>query len=505
MYEEICIRTWESLFAPTVLVGLTERKRGSPMAGRQSYQLIVLRGGRADHMGKGLTEICSLQREHFPDCKIGDRMQTSLQGIAKKARERRDYRFGNLYTMLNEANIIDTWKYLNHKSAPGHDKKTAREYEQDLEGNVKDLVERLKRKSYKARLVKRVNIPKGNGKLRPLGLPVVEDKLLQATVTRILSAIYEQDFLPISYGYRPNVGPKDAVRDLKQKLMQGRYTYIVEADIKGYFDSIDHEWLIKMLEQRVNDMALIRLIKKWLKAGVLDTNGQVLHPVTGTPQGGVISPILANIYLHYALDMWFEKVVKPQCEGEAHLCRFADDFVCAFRFKRDADKFFKILPERLRKFNLELAADKTQILRFSRFDKGDGNSFDFLGFEFRWKESRNKKDYIHLQTAKKKFKNSIRNFTLWLKDHRSYKLRHLFPLLNSKLRGYYNYYGVTGNFERLAQFFRQVERLLFKWLNRRSQRRSFNWTIFKEICQFYALEKPRITEKRECQLSLNLP
>lgn len=431
-------------------------------------------------------------------------MQTSLQGIAKKAKERRDYRFGNLYTMLNEANILDTWKYLNHKSAAGYDRQTARDYQKNLTENVKELVERLKRKSYKAKLVKRVNIPKANGKTRPLGLPTTEDKLLQTTVTRILTAIYEQDFLPNSYGYRPNIGPKTAITELKNQLMQGRYTYIVEADIKGYFDSIDHDWLIKMLELRINDNALIRLIKKWLKAGVLNTDGKVFHPVTGTPQGGVISPILANVYLHYVLDIWFENVVKSKCEGEACLCRFADDFVCAFRFKRDAEKFYQALPKRLKKFNLELTADKTRIIRFSRFDKGNGNSFDFLGFEFRWKESRNKKNYIHLTTSKKKFKNSIQNCTAWLKKHRSYKLRNLFPLLNSKLRGYYNYYGIIGNFKRLAQFFLQIKRILFKWLNRRSQKRSFNWKIFNEICVYYKLENPRITEKQESQLVLNL-
>jgi RNA-directed DNA polymerase len=248
-----------------------------------------------------------------------------LQGIAKKAREQPKHRFGNLYELLNEAYLRECWQDIRKEAAYGVDHVSADAYEPQLEENIRDLVERLKGKRYRAKLVKRHDIPQGNGQRRPLGIPAVEDKLLQRAVARILEAIYEQDFLRCSYGYRPKVGALAAVDKLTIKLQFGQYPFVVEADIKGFFDTIQHGWLIRMLEERLEDGALLRLIRKWLKAGVLETDGQVLHPATGTPQGGVISPILANVYLHYALDLWYQKVVKPRCRGEACLIRYADD------------------------------------------------------------------------------------------------------------------------------------------------------------------------------------
>ena len=258
-------------------------------------------------------------------------MSTFLQGIAKKARAQPKHRFGNLYELLNEAYLRECWSDIRKDAASGVDHVSAEAYEQHLEENIHDLVERLKGKRYRAKLVKRHYIPKGNGQRRPLGIPAVEDKLLQRAVARILEAIYEQDFLRCSYGYRPNVGALDAVDKLTSKLQFGRYHCVVEADIQGFFDNIQHDWLIRRLAERLEDGALLRLIRKWLKAGVLETDGQVIHPATGTPQGGGISPILANVYLHYALDLWFQKVVKPGCRGEACLIRDADDYVAAFQ------------------------------------------------------------------------------------------------------------------------------------------------------------------------------
>ena len=233
-------------------------------------------------------------------------MPTSLRGIAQKAQEHKQHRFQDLYRLLNEELLLECWRDIRKDAASGVDRVSAHDYEQNLDENIRQLVERLKRKSYRAKLVRRQYIPKTDGRWRPLGIPATEDKLLQLAVTRILEAIYEQDFLRCSYGYRPKVGALEAVDDQTIKLQFGRYHYVVEADIQGFFDNIDHDWLLRMLEERIDDRALLRLIQKWLKAGVLDTDGQVLHPVTGTPQGGIISPMLANVYLHYALDLWFQ-------------------------------------------------------------------------------------------------------------------------------------------------------------------------------------------------------
>lgn len=423
-------------------------------------------------------------------------MQTSLQGIAKKAEEKKRYRFQNLSNLLTEENLVETWKSMNRKAASGVDRISTKMYEEDLKGNLQNLVGRLKTGRYRAKLVKRVYIPKSNGKLRPLGLPTTEDKLVQNAVTRILNAIYEADFLPGSFGYRPNRGAKDAVRDVDRTLTKGRYTCVVEADIKGFFDNIDHEWLIKMIELRVNDQRLIKLIRKWLRAGVLDTDGKVIHPLTGTPQGGVISPILANIYLHYALDLWFEKVVRKHCSGAAYLCRYADDYIAAFEHRKDAERFYRSLQQRMAKFNLSLAPEKTKILDFHPWSK---ESFEFLGFTFRWGKSRKGKPWLTRRTAPGKYRAALRNFSLWCKENRNLRLNHFMGLMKSKLRGYYNYYGVIGNYQSLSVFYNEIEKFIFKWLNRRSQRRSFTWPEFKALVKRFELPRPRITESREVQ------
>ena len=254
-------------------------------------------------------------------------MPTSLRKIAIKAKKDTRHRFRNLYTMLDLNWLVSSFKRLNQNSASGVDRVSAETYRQNLIGNAANLVDKLKRKAYKAKLVRRKYIPKPNGKMRPLGIPATEDKLLQAGVVRILEAIYEQDFLDCSYGYRPDRGPVDAVLDAQTTFQFGTFNYVVEADIKGFFDNIDHQWLLKMLSLRIDDRALLNLIDKWLKAGILEPEGEVHTDSSGTPQGGVISPLLANVYLHYVLDLWFEKVVKKRMRGKACLYRFADDCV----------------------------------------------------------------------------------------------------------------------------------------------------------------------------------
>lgn len=418
-------------------------------------------------------------------------MRTELLGIANKAKREKKYRFGNLYGMLNEEFLGRCWKDINKKSAIGVDEVSAKEYGIELSENIRDLVERLKAKRYRARLVKRHYIPKSEGKLRPLGIPVTEDKLLQKAAAKILEAIYEGDFLPCSFGYRPGVGAHDALDCISAKLQFGKYRYIVEADIKGYFNNIDHDWLMKMLELRIDDKPFLRLIKKWLKAGVLETDGNVISPETGSPQGGVVSPILANIYLHYVLDLWFEKVVKKDCQGEARLVRYADDWICAFQYQTDAQRFFGEAQGRLKKFGLELASEKSRMIQFSRFF-GNKPHFEFLGMEFRWGKDRNGKAHLKRKTAPERFRRSVKVFTDWCKKFRHLKLRQFFERFKSKLRGYYNYYGVSGNSEAISRFHYIATKTLFKWLNRRSQRRSYNWTGFNELIKHFKIPLPRI-------------
>ena len=428
-------------------------------------------------------------------------MQTSLRGIARKAKQNSKYKFGNLYGMLNKQALYLAWLDINKNAAAGVDKETAKEFKKNLEVNLETLEEELKTKRYKARLVKRVNIPKGDGKVRPLGLPALRDKIVQRATARILEAIYEQDFLESSYGYRPGKNAQKAASDLTRELIK-KYNYVVEADIRGFFDAIDHDWLIKMLELRIKDSALTRLIKKWLKAGVLNTDGQVINPETGCPQGAVISPILANVYLHYALDIWVERTIKPLSKGEVYISRFADDFVCGFRIKEEAMKFYRTLGKRLEKYGLKLAEEKTKVINFSRFNTQESTSFDFLGFEFRWKQSRKGKRYIGKRTSRSKLRKSLKAFTKWSRENRHKPIKRLVEMINAKLRGYFNYYGVIGNYDGLKDFYEPALKILYKWLRRRGQRKRLTWKKFREQMKRYGLITPRITEIPDNQLRL---
>lgn len=422
-------------------------------------------------------------------------VQTTLQAIALKAEKQPGYRFQNLFGLLNEELLKDSWRYIRKNAAYGVDEVSAKDYELNLDGNIHQYVEDLKQKRYRAKLVLRRYIPKGNGKFRPLGIPATQDKLLQVAVKRILQAIYEQDFLDCSYGSRPNIGALDAVDDLTAKLQFENINYVVEADIKGFFDNIEKGMLLDMLAERIDDKAFLWLIKKWLDAGVLDTDGKVLHPETGSPQGGVISPILANVYLHNVLDKWFQEDVIPHCSRKAILIRYVDDFVCAFEKLGDAERFYAVLGKRLEKYGLELSAEKTRIIPFSRFNQPGKTSFDFLGFEFRWGKDRKGRPLVKKRTAPKKLRKSLERFKEWCKKSRNLRLPELFKLLNSKLRGYYQYYGVIGNFRSLQQFFHRVMLLLMKYLNRRSQRPSYNGVEFSQLLEQFGIEKPHIVKR----------
>lgn len=422
---------------------------------------------------------------------------TSLRGIAKRARACKDHRFRDLNRLLDAELLFTCWDDLNRNAASGVDGMTAEAYEQDLIANLQDLAQRLKTKHYRAKLVRRCYIPKDNGGQRPLGIPALEDKLVQLACAKMLNAIYEADFLPVSYGYRPGVGAKDAVKDLGFNLQYGRFGYVVEADIQGYFDHIDHDWLLEMLAVRIDDKAILNLIHKWLKAGILDTDGQILHPVTGTPQGGIVSPILANVYLHYALDLWFERVVKPRCRGQAILIRYADDYVCAFQYQNDARRFYRVMPKRLKKFGLQVAPDKTRILRFSRFHPGLRRRFAFLGFELYWNRDRRGDLRVMKRTARKKLQQAKRRMKNWIKLNRHLPGRQFIKELNRKLVGHYNYFGLRSNEKALNSYFGYTIQTAFKWLNRRGgKRNSFNWASFKAALKKLQVALPRIVEKQ---------
>lgn len=422
-------------------------------------------------------------------------MTTTLNAIAFKAHTHPKHRFQNLFGLLNTDSLYESWGQLNKQAKPGIDGVTIPQYQAKLVENIQGLAKRLKDKSYRAADIKRITIPKANGKLRPLGLPTVEDKLVQQSVSQILQSIWEQDFLPNSYGYRPNKSAHQAVHSLSMNLQYKGYGYLVEADIKGFFDNLDHDWLIKMLEQRIDDKALLTLIKQWLKARIKSPEASFHKPTSGSPQGGIISPILANIYLHYALDLWFEKTVKPRMRGRAMLIRYADDFVCAFQYANDAERFYKVLPKRLKKFNLDTAAEKTSLLRFSRFHPSRKRHIVFLGFELYWSKDRQGKARLRRRTARKKLRATLNEYYRWIKLKRHSRLSNWLPSLKRKLTGFRNYFGLPDNSRSVSKLYDHVLHSLFKWLNRRSGRKSYNWSNFKKMLDYFQIKPLRVSKR----------
>ncbi|RKQ11079.1 group II intron reverse transcriptase/maturase [Oceanobacillus bengalensis] len=335
----------------------------------------------------------------------------------------------------------------------------------------------------------------GTKKKRPLGIPDHEDKIVQRALVKILNAIYENDFLDSSFGFRPNRGCHDALKILNVYLEKRPTNYVVDADIKGFFDNVNHEWMMKFLKHRINDPNLLRIIARFLKGGYLE-EGKYYESDKGTPQGGVISPILANVYLHYVLDLWFEKVVRKQCKGKAYIVRYADDFVCCFQYREDAEAFYSALIKRLEKFNLEVAEDKTTIISFGRNADSSGHgkppTFDFLGFTHYCSKSQNGNFRVKRKTARKKVRAKLKSQKEWLKANRTMDIRLIMDRLVRSLKGYYNYYCITDNTLAVENFLFHVKQLLFKWMNRRSQRKSFSWDKFNIFLKKYPLLRPRV-------------
>jgi group II intron reverse transcriptase/maturase len=399
----------------------------------------------------------------------------------------------NVMHLVNEKSLYSQHKRQVANKATGVDQMTKIQYGENVSENLRNLVARMRTFSYKPLPVKRVYIPKvGSDKLRPLGIPAYEDKLVQGAMAEVLNAVYETKFLDCSYGFRPNRSCHDAIKALNRQIMTGKVNWIVDADIKGFFDNVNHEWLIKFLEHDIKDKNFIRYVKRFLISGIMDKE-QFIDSDKGTPQGGLISPVLANVYLHYVLDLWFEKAVKPQMKGEVRLIRYADDFVCCFQIEQEARNFFEMLKERLAKFGLEIAEDKSKIIRFGRFakDNGSNDTFDFLGFTHINSKTRDGRYKLHYCTSKAKMKAKKQAVSEWLRANMHERKEELVKKLNIKLAGHYRYYGITNNFKSLIKFLLYVSRRLYDTLKRRSQR-FLGWKRYNKFLEYNPLAQPKL-------------
>jgi RNA-directed DNA polymerase len=426
-------------------------------------------------------------------------MRTKLNLITEIARTDGKCKFNNLVHLLNVENFKECFRELKKGKASGIDGVTLQEYEQGLDNNLEDLVARMKRFSYKPQPVRRVYIPKANGKKRPLGIPAVEDKIVQMGIVKILQAIFEVDFLDFSYGFRPNRNCHQALETLDKMIMQRPVNHVIDADIKGFFDNVDHGWLMRCIEQRISDKNLLRLLKRFLKAGIVE-EGKYISTEKGTPQGGIISPVLANIYLHYVLDLWFERVEKQKFGSYIGMARYCDDFVICVQGKEVAKQLLSELSDRLAKFGLELSAEKTRIVEFGRYARENSRkkgckpgSFSFLGFTHFCDKGRKGYFKVGRKTDRKKFSVKIKDMNAWLKAVRNTgKPEAWWSTLAAKLRGHFQYYGVSGNYMGISYFRYLTIRLIFKWLNRRSQKKSYNWEQFRMYLLRHPLPKPKI-------------
>jgi len=415
---------------------------------------------------------------------------TGLERIRQLAQSEPERKLQTLMHNVNVETLLAAHRAQKTGKAAGVDQETKTSYEENLQENLDELVERMKTFSYRPQPVRRTYIPKGEGKFRPLGIPAYEDKLVQSVMADILSAIYEPKFYDFSYGYREGKRGHDAIKVMVRNL-QYQTNWVVDADIKGFFDNVNHEWMMRFLEHDIGDKNFLRYIKRFMKAGVME-QGQFQDTDKGVPQGGSISPVMANVYLHYAVDMWFDKAVKRQCRGCATMTRFADDVVFCFTGREDAERFYVSLKQRLAKFGLELSEEKTRIIPFGQEAGDSAQTFDFLGFTFYGGKSRKGFFTVKLHTSKKKLKAKRQVVKVWLWEHMHVPVAQLIEKLNRKLRGHYNYYGVTHNAKKMMDFYQYVEWQLMRTLRRRSQRDRMNWEKFRRILERFPLLLPRV-------------
>jgi RNA-directed DNA polymerase len=430
-------------------------------------------------------------------------ISTKLQKIAKLAHDAPELAFTTLAHHLDLAWLREAHRRTRKDGATGVDGQSAEQYAEHLEGNLRGLLERVKSGTYRAPPVRRVHIPKGDGsQTRPIGIPTFEDKVLQRAVVMLLEPIYEQDFASFSYGFRPGRSAHGALDALRDGIMGMRGGWIVEVDIRKFFDTVDHERFREVVRRRVRDGVVLRLIGKWLNAGVLD-GLELSYPSIGTPQGGVISPLLANIFLHDVVDVWFASEVRSRLSGRAELVRYADDMVFVFEREDDAKRVFDVLPKRFGKYGLTLHPEKTRMVQFPRppwdppsgGDDGGSGTFDFLGFTHCWARSRAGRPVVKRRTAKDRFSRALRRVKEWCRSHRHDPLRVQQQGLARKLRGHYAYFGVTANNAAIARFFYEVKQAWWKWLSRRSHSRPFPWARMAALLERLPLPAPRIVHR----------
>jgi RNA-directed DNA polymerase len=430
-----------------------------------------------------------------------DSVSTKQQRLAALAEQSPQLGFTSLNHHLDLLWLAEAFNRTRKSAAPGVDGQTAEDYGLDLVDNLQSLLDRAKSGTYWAPPVRRVRIPKGTGnETRPLGIPTLEDKVLQRAVVMALEPIYEQDFLDCSYGFRPGRSAHQALAALWQQTMDLGGCWLVEVDIRKFFDTLDHAQLRALLRQRVRDGVLLRLIDKWLQAGVLE-DGELTYPEAGTPQGGVVSPLLANVYLHYVLDVWFEEVVKPCLEGRAFLVRYADDLVMGFACEEDARRVLAVLPKRLGKYGLTIHPDKTRLVPFRRPDRSppaagaqsepQSGSFDFLGFTHYWSQSQKGNWVVKRKTAGSRFHRAVKKIGEWCRLNRHKPIGEQHQSLWQKLRGHFAYYGVIGNLVCLQRFRYEVVRLWRKWLSRRKRRGQFPWSRLNGLLKALPLPWPQ--------------
>ena len=428
-------------------------------------------------------------------------ISTKLERIAKLARDAPEMAFTTLAHHIDIDWLHEAFRRTRKDGATGVDRQTADDYATNLEENLRSLLARAKSGTYRAPPVRRVHIPKGSGaETRPIGIPTFEDKVLQRAVTMVLEAIYEQDFLDCSYGFRTGRSAHDALATFRGHAMRMGGGWVLEVDIRKFFDTLDHECLQAILRNRVRDGVLLRLIGKWLNAGVVE-DGRISYPDAGSPQGGVVSPMLANIYLHEVLDKWFETVVKPHLSGRAHMVRYADDAVLVFATETDARRVMAVLPSRFGKYGLTLHPEKTRLIDFRAPNRrpwrhglpvGMPGTFDLLGFTHHWRVTRLKKWAIRSKTAKDRFRRSVKAIEAWCRQHLHDHVREQWLMLNKKLRGHAAYYGIPGNADGVSRFYYAVVMIWHRWLNRRSGRPTMNWGRMLRLLRRYPLRPPRM-------------